>query len=424
MTTPPSEFPSLKHGTVYLVGGAVRDEYLGRPITERDWVVVGATPEEMLRQGFLQVGKDFPVFLHPLTKEEYALARREKKTGRGYQGFSFDTSTTVTLEEDLKRRDITINAMAKNAEGVLIDPYGGLKDLKSRQLRHVSDAFVEDPLRVLRVARFAGRYFHRGFFIAPETLELMKQLVGEEELSYLSPERIWQETHTALSETHPRIYFEVLRNCGALEVLFPEIAALYGVPNPLRWHPEIDTGVHTMMVLDAAVKLSKRPVVRFAALLHDLGKGKTPSSLWPRHIGHEKEGELLVKNVCDRLRVPKEFKELALLVAKEHGMCHQISEMKPSTLIRTLERFDVYRRPERFQDFLMACTADHEGRTGYQGKPYAQADAWQSLYEKTKTVDMTPLLEKNLKGEAMAAAVFEARVALAKAWKETSNFSS
>jgi tRNA nucleotidyltransferase (CCA-adding enzyme) len=400
---------NLQKGTVYLVGGAVRDELLGRSVNERDWVVVGASPEEMVAAGFVVVGKDFPVFLHPETKEEYALARTERKTGVGYGGFSFNTSPTITLEEDLKRRDLTINAIAKTEQGQLVDPYGGVADLKARHLRHVSSAFTEDPLRVLRVARFAARYFSLGFYLVPETLQLMREIVKSGELKHLAAERVWQETLTALTETHPRIYFEVLRNCGALEQLFPELANLYGVPNPLKWHPEIDSGVHTMMVLDAAVALSPDPQIRLAALLHDLGKALTPSQYWPKHAGHEEKSVQLIQDFCERWRVPKDFKEFAILVARYHGISHKVFELKPSTLIEKLERLDAYRRPQRFYDFLLACQADHHGRTGHRHAPYPQADYWQAAYEATKTIDTKSLLAQGLEGAAIAKAIFSRR---------------
>ena len=358
---------------VYLVGGAVRDELLGRKVAERDWVVVGATPEELLRQGYRQVGREFPVFLHPQTQEEYALARRERKSGAGYRGFVTDAAPTVTLEDDLKRRDLTINAMARSTDGTLIDPHGGRRDLEARQLRHVSDAFVEDPVRILRVARFAARFAPLGFRVAGETLELMRTMVTNGEVQALVPERVWQETERALGEARPAAFFEVLRACGALARIFPEVEALFGVPQPEQWHPEIDTGVHTFMVIDMATRLSPLASVRFAALTHDLGKAATPRDKWPRHPGHEVASVRLVTELCARLRVPNEFRDLAILVARHHGVVHRAFELRPGTVLELLENTDALRRPERFESFLLACEADARGRTGLEDRPYPQA---------------------------------------------------
>ena len=359
---------------VYLVGGAVRDELLGRKVAERDWVVVGATPEDMLRQGFQQVGREFPVFLHPQTHEEHALARRERKSGTGYRGFVTDAAPTVTLEEDLKRRDLTINAMARTADGALIDPHGGQRDLESRLLRHVSGAFVEDPVRILRIARFAARFAPLGFRVAPETLELMRSMVRSGEVAALVPERVWQETERALGEAEPVAFFEVLRSCDALAQIFPEVEALFGVPQPAQWHPEIDTGVHTLMVIDMAARLSPLATVRFAALTHDLGKALTPREKWPRHPGHEVGSVRLVTELCARLRIPNEYRELAVLVARHHGVVHRAFELRPGTVLELLENTDALRRPERFEAFLLACEADARGRTGLQERAYRQAD--------------------------------------------------
>jgi tRNA nucleotidyltransferase (CCA-adding enzyme) len=359
----------------YLVGGAVRDQLLGLPVRERDWVVVGATPEQMTAQGFRPVGKDFPVFLHPDTAEEYALARTERKTGPGYHGFVTRFSADVTLAEDLSRRDLTINAIALDpSTGEYIDPCGGRGDLAARMLRHVSPAFTEDPLRVLRVARFAARFSSFGFRLAPETQELLRQIGASGELQTLVPERVWQETQKALDTGSPAVYFRVLHDAGALAVIFPEIAALFGVPQPATWHPEIDTGIHTLMVLEQAADLSPDPVVRFAALTHDLGKGQTPREQWPRHAGHEARSVACVDALCDRLRVPNEYRELARHVARHHGVVHHAQELRASTLLELFETVDAFRRPERFESFLLACMADMRGRTGFEQRPYLQAD--------------------------------------------------
>lgn len=366
---------------VFEVGGAVRDALLERPVHERDWVVVGGSAEELLQRGYKPVGKDFPVFLHPETGEQYALARTERKVGPGYHGFSFDTSSQVTLEEDLGRRDLTINAMARDAGGEVIDPYGGKRDLENRLLRHVSDAFSEDPLRVLRVARFAARFKELGFTIAPETMDLMRDMVRGGEVSALKPDRVWQETEKALAERHPEVYFQALRDCGALAVVFPEIEALFGVPQPARWHPEIDTGVHTLMALEMAANLSQSVAVRFAALTHDLGKAETPREIWPKHRGHEERSVKILKDFCSRLPVPRRFRELAMAVARHHGIVHRADELRPSTVLRLLEAVDAVRRPDRFEEFLLACEADARGRSGLENRPYPQADTLRSALD-------------------------------------------
>lgn len=358
---------------VYLVGGAVRDHLLGHPYHEKDYVVVGATPEQLLVQGFQPVGKDFPVFLHPETKDEYALARTERKSGHGYHGFEFHTDPSVTLEQDLIRRDLTINAMAMDNDGNVYDPYGGQQDLCNKVLRHVSDAFVEDPLRVLRIARFAARYHALGFVVAPETLLLMQELAESGELNALTPERVWKETSRALMEAHADAYFETLRTCGALKVLFPELDALFGIPQRPEYHPEIDCGVHTMMSLQQACRANYSLDVRFAVLLHDLGKALTPADELPRHIMHEERGIRPVTEVCDRLRVPTNTKQLALAVCKEHLKCHQALSLKPGTLWRLLQRLDVLRRPERVEAFVQACECDSRGRLGLEDRDYPQA---------------------------------------------------
>lgn len=368
---------------VYLVGGAVRDHLLGHPYHERDYVVVGATPAQMLDLGYQPVGKDFPVFLHPQTKEEYALARTERKSGSGYHGFEFHTDVSVTLEQDLIRRDLTINAMAMDDAGQVYDPYGGQQDLENRILRHVSDAFIEDPLRVLRIARFAARYTSAGFVIADETLALMQRLTETGELNALTPERVWKETSRALSERHADVYFEVLRQCGALKVLFPEIDALYGIPQRPEYHPEIDCGIHTMMSLQQACRQNYSLDVRFAVLVHDLGKALTPVDELPRHIMHEERGIKPVNELCDRLKVATYTKQLALAVCKEHLKCHQAFNLKPGTLWRLLQRLDVLRRPERVEAFVQACECDSRGRLGLEDRAYPQGqyvlDAMQTV---------------------------------------------
>lgn len=358
----------------YLVGGAVRDKLLNLSAQEQDWVVVGGTPESLLAQGYQAVGKDFPVFLHPETHEEYALARTERKIGTGYYGFDTRFSPDVTLEQDLLRRDLTINAIAEDvATGTLIDPYGGRKDLEAKVLRHVSPAFVEDPLRVLRVARFAARFASMGFSVAKETIALMREISASGELSTLTPERVWRETQLALSSDAPQVYLQVLRDCDALKIILPEVDALFGVPQPERWHPEIDTGVHMLMVMTQAARISSDPAMRFGALMHDLGKGTTPKAEWPRHIGHEARGVPLVKAVCDRWRVPNEYRELAVMCAEHHGKLHTVFEMRTSTLLNFLEQLDALRRQQRFEQFLKACEADSRGRTGFENRDYPQA---------------------------------------------------
>jgi len=359
---------------VYLVGGAVRDEQLGLPVRERDWCVVGASPEELLGAGYKPVGKDFPVFLHPHTREEYALARTERKTGPGYHGFAFNTSPDVSIEDDLGRRDLTINALAKDEAGRLIDPYGGSDDLRKRLLRHVSPAFMEDPVRILRVAKFAARFAKLGFRIAPETRDLMREMVAAGEADALVPERAWKETETALSGPNPRLFFEALRGCGALGVVFPEVDRLFGVPQPVKWHPEVDTGVHTMLVIDEAERLSDAIEVRFAALVHDIGKGTTPPGNLPSHPGHEKRGAALVREMAERLPLPRACRDLGMLVAEFHTHCHRAHELRADTIVTLLDSVDAFRRPDRFELFLAACEADARGRTGLERRDYPQAE--------------------------------------------------
>ena len=357
---------------VYLVGGAVRDALLGQAVKERDWVVVGGTREELLRLKYREVGRDFPVFLHPETHQEYALARLERKVSPGYRGFTVEFGPEVTLEEDLARRDLTINAIAEAADGTLVDPYGGRRDLEARVLRHVSPAFVEDPVRVLRVARFAARFQPMGFRVAPETLDLMRAMVDRGEVDALVAERVWQETEKALREPKASEFFRVLRECGALQRIYPEIDALFGVPQPPEWHPEIDTGVHTLMVLDQAALLSPDLKVRFAALVHDLGKGTTPREQWPGHRGHEERSVSLIEALAERLRLPGDYRELSVIVARYHGNVHRAAELKPGTILEFLERADAFRRPERFAQVLLACEADSRGRAGLEQLPYPQ----------------------------------------------------
>ena len=359
---------------VYLVGGAVRDAQIGVPPKERDWCVVGASPADLEAKGFQRVGKDFPVFLHPDTREEYALARTERKTAPGYHGFDFDCSPDVTIEEDLQRRDLTINAIAQDADGTLIDPWGGLADIEQRVLRHVSEAFVEDPVRILRVARFAARYADLGFRVAGETMALMRRMVDDGEVDALVPDRVWKEAELALAGRNSRIFFETLRNCDALRVLFPEVDALFGVPQPAKWHPEIDTGLHVMMVLDQAEGLSDDLEVRFAALVHDLGKGNTPVSKLPSHPGHETRGCKLIRDMSERLPVPRACRDLGVLVAEFHTHVHRALELRPETILKVLERGDAFRRPDRFEQLLLTCEADARGRSGLENRSYEQAN--------------------------------------------------
>lgn len=368
----------------YLVGGSVRDEILGLPVTDHDYVVVGVSPEEMVHLGFRPVGKDFPVFLHPQSQEQYALARTERKVSRGYKGFEVYASPEVTLQEDLARRDLTINAIAKDEYGNIIDPFGGIADLEAGVLRHIGPAFTEDPVRVLRTARFAARF---GFHIAPETLALMNEMVHNGEVDALVPERVWQEIARGLMERHPSRMFYALRNCGALTRIMPEVDALFGVPQPPQHHPEIDTGVHVMMVIDYAASRNYSLQVRFAALTHDLGKGTTPPEEWPRHIGHEARSVRLVQGLCERINPPNEMRNLALLVARYHGDVHRAAELRPVTIANLLQGVDAYRKPERFEEFLQACACDFHGRPGYATRPYPQADRLREAFQAARSVD-------------------------------------
>lgn len=400
----------MQNYQIYLVGGAVRDQLLGLPVKERDWVVVGATPDELIAQGYKQVGKDFPVFLHPDTHEEYALARTERKTAPGYNGFAVDFSKDVTLEEDLRRRDLTINAIAQDKKGNIIDPHNGQADLKNRVLRHVSEAFVEDPLRILRLARFAARFSHLGFTISDSTNQLMITMVEDGEVDALVPERVWREVERVLSENNPDIFFKVLRNCSALAKLFPEIESLYGIPNPPKYHPEIDTGIHTLMVLSAAAQISDNPRVRFAALVHDLGKATTPKNLLPRHHGHEARGVKLVDKLCNRYKVPKNYHRLAVKVAELHGTCHRAFELRADTVARLLKQLDAFRNPDDFFDFLLACTADARGRTGFENVEYKQADYLSECFAAARNIKSISFIEAGYEGVELAKQMYNAQV--------------
>jgi tRNA nucleotidyltransferase (CCA-adding enzyme) len=396
---------------VYLVGGAVRDQLLGLPVRERDWVVVGAQPQELEQAGYVAVGREFPVFLHPQTHEEYALARLERKVAPGYRGFTTEFSPDVTLEDDLKRRDLTINAIAQRADGTIIDPYGGRRDLESRLLRHVSAAFVEDPVRILRLARFAARFQGLGFTVAPETLALMQQMVRSGEVGALVPERVWQETERALGEQRADIFFTTLRDCGALAVVFPELDALYGIPQPPRWHPEVDTGVHVMLALRYAAALGAPTTVRFAVLMHDLGKARTPREQWPSHRGHEEAGVPLIEALCQRLRVPNGYRELALLAARHHQLVHRAQELRADTVLKLLENTDAFRRPERFGEMLLACEADARGRTGLETQPYPQAEYLRRALSEAMAVELSAQDRAGLDGRQIGARIRERRLA-------------
>jgi tRNA nucleotidyltransferase (CCA-adding enzyme) len=399
---------------IYTVGGAVRDRLLGRPVVDRDHVVIGATPDAMVAQGFQPVGKDFPVFLHPATHEEYALARTERKSGRGYKGFTVYATPDVTLEEDLRRRDLTINAMAEDEAGALVDPYGGRRDLAARVFRHVSEAFAEDPVRILRVARFAARF--TDFAVAAETNALMRRMVDNSEVDALVPERVWQEVARGLMEAQPSRMFRVLRDCGALARLFPEIDRLFGVPQQPEHHPEIDTGEHVMLVIDWAARQGSSLPVRFAALTHDLGKGVTPPELWPAHNGHEAASVQLVRALCERTRVPVDCRDLAVAVAREHGKVHRALELRPGTVVELLERVDAFRRPERFDDFLLACECDFRGRPGYEAKPFPAPDYLRQALAAAQTIDAAAVARRADPAH-IRAAIFQARAEAVAAWR-------
>ena len=396
---------------VYLVGGAVRDRLLGRPVKERDWVVVGALPEDLVRRGYVSVGREFPVFLHPETREEYALARLERKVAPGYRGFTTRFSPDVTLEEDLRRRDLTINAMAQGASGEIIDPYGGRRDLEARLLRHVSAAFVEDPVRVLRVARFAARYADLGFRVAEETLALMRRMSESGELEALVPERVWQETGRALGESRPEVFFETLRECGALRVIFPEVNALFGVPQPPKWHPEVDTGVHVMLALRWAAGAGPSASARFAVLTHDLGKALTTPERWPSHHGHEDGGVPAIEALCARLKVPNEYRDLAVLTARRHTLVHRALELRPATVLKLLEAADAFRRPGRFDELLLACEADARGRAGLEGQPYPQAAYLRRARLAAASASLSAQERQGLEGPSIGEKLREKRLA-------------
>ena len=402
---------------VYLVGGAVRDKLLSIPVKDKDWVVVGATPQQMIDLGYQQVGKDFPVFLHPKTKQEYALARTERKTSAGYTGFECKFDSSITLEQDLIRRDLTINALAEDQTGQIIDPYHGLDDLNNKILRHVSPAFTEDPLRVLRVARFAARYQNLGFTIADETLTLMKEMVASGEVNHLQAERVWLETEKALVTQAPQVYFQILRDIGALKVLFPELDCLWGIPNPEKWHPEIDTGVHCMMVLQQAAKLSELPEVRFAALCHDLGKGLTPPELWPHHHGHEKAGVKLVENLSNRLRIPNHYRDLATITSEFHCHIHKALELNPATYLKMFDRTDLWRKPDRFKQFLLCCLADFKGRKNFEDKQYPQFEFVQKIADACVRVKAKTFVEQGFTGLEIKQQIYDKRINVIKTIK-------
>lgn len=402
----------------YLVGGAVRDELLGLEVKDRDWVVVGADIDSMLNAGYQQVGSDFPVFLHPKTHEEHALARTERKSGKGYTGFVCDFAPDVTLEEDLQRRDLTINAIAKAEDGSLIDPYGGQQDLNDRLLRHVSPAFVEDPLRVLRVARFAARFHHLGFRVADETLAMMQEIVESGELDALTAERVWKEWEKSLTSQHPEVFLSVLRDCGALAVVLPEIDALFGVPQPEQWHPEIDTGIHTLMVARQAALLTEDPVIRFAAQVHDLGKGLTPQEEWPSHKLHTKLGLKPIKALCERIRVPNAYRDAALLVCAEHTNVHNAGELKAATFVKIFDRNDCWRKPEKIPQLATASKADHQGRTGFEERDYPQSAWLTGTFDAANAVEVKPIVAAGFKGPAIREELTRQRIEVVKKYLE------
>ncbi|PSV25315.1 MULTISPECIES: multifunctional CCA addition/repair protein [unclassified Photobacterium] len=396
----------------YLVGGAVRDTLLNLTVTDKDWVVVGTTPEAMLAAGFEQIGSDFPVFLHPKTKQEHALARTERKSGHGYTGFTCYSAPDVTLEQDLQRRDLTINAMAQSPTGELIDPYHGQQDLHDKILRHVSPAFSEDPLRVLRVARFAARFAHLGFTVAPETIALMQEMVISGELESLTPERVWKEWEKSLSSDDPQVFLTVLRQCGALSVVMPEIDALFGVPQPEKWHPEIDCGIHTLLVAKKAAELTTDKTIRFAAQVHDLGKALSPKEDLPHHKTHCRDGIKPIKALCQRLRIPNDYRDLALLVCEQHTKIHYAEEMRADTFIKIFDQIDAWRKPDRVAQLATCCRADARGRTHFEQTPYQQADIFQTVFAIAQQVDVKAIVAAGFKGaeirEQLAAKRIEA----------------
>ncbi|MDT8371812.1 MAG: multifunctional CCA addition/repair protein [Gammaproteobacteria bacterium] len=395
----------------YLVGGSVRDKLLGIPVKDRDWVVVGSTPEQMIDQGYQAVGKDFPVFLHPKTHEEYALARTERKTGPGYRGFVVHAAPDVTLEQDLARRDLTINAIAQCSDGTLIDPFNGQNDLKNKILRHVSPAFAEDPVRVLRLARFAARF---NFTVADETKILILEMIHAGELDHLVPERVWQELEKALKTNQPSLFFTTLKHVQALAILFPEVDRLFGIPQVPKWHPEIDTGIHVMMVIDQAARLTDDIAVRFAALCHDLGKGTTPSDILPQHIGHEHRSIGLTKALCQRLRVPSDIQALAMKVAEFHTHIHLLNELRPATILKVFEAIDAFRKPHRLKQFLLACEADFRGRPGYEDLPMPAIRLFQDYFDAIQMVTAKPFIDSGLTGSAISEAIRKQRIEIIK----------
>jgi tRNA nucleotidyltransferase (CCA-adding enzyme) len=404
---------------IYRVGGCVRDRLLDLPITDIDWVITGATVDQMQNAGYQSVGKDFPVFLHPKTKQEYALARSERKTGPGYHGFEFDTDPLITIEQDLSRRDLTINAIAEDKNGHLIDPYGGQADLEKRILRHVSYAFVEDPVRVLRAARFAARFHHLGFKLAPETIQLIRKMGQSGELSTLVAERVWTEMSRALGEGNPSVFFETLRECDVLATLFPELDDLFGVPQTAKYHPEIDTGIHVMMALEKSAQLNFDIETRFAVLMHDLGKAITPADILPSHHGHEQRGVKLVKSFCKRWKVPKAHTELALITTEYHTHVHRALELKPATLLKLFAKTDVFRKPERFKKMVQACLSDARGRTNFENNPYPQAAFVNELADKLCHADISIVTQSELQGKALGEAINKLRLDLIKSEKQT-----
>ncbi|CAK9883890.1 MAG: Multifunctional CCA protein [Candidatus Erwinia impunctatus] len=408
---------------IYLVGGAVRDQLLGLPVYDRDWVVVGASPQEMLEKGYSAVGRDFPVFLHPTTHEEYALARTERKHGKGYTGFICHAAPDVTLGQDLQRRDLTINAIAQAPDGTLYDPWQGQQDIASRMLRHVSDAFSEDPLRVLRVARFAARLAPLGFQVADETMALMCQMVKSGELQALTAERVWKETETALNSSHPQVYFEVLRQCGALEVLFPELDRLFGIPAPRYWHPEIDTGIHSLMTLTLAARLTPDSTLRFCALFHDAGKALTPPELWPAHRGHAAAGVPLVAALCERLRVPNTLRDLALLTTEFHDEVHVIARLSAESLVTLFDKLDAWRKPERIDQLALVSEADARGRGGCEENSYPQRKQLYDAFICASQVPVSAVVADGFTGAAIRAELTRRRTVAVELWRQQQDFS-
>ncbi len=403
---------------VYRVGGAIRDQLLGLPVKDNDWVVTGSSPEAMVEAGYRPIGKDFPVFLHPQSKEEYALARTERKVARGYAGFTFNTDPTISIEQDLARRDLTINAIAEDEQGNYIDPFNGIQDIQNRVLRHVSDAFVEDPVRVLRVARFAARFAHLGFTIAPQTRNLINDIGESGELDALVAERVWSELDKALAEPDPQVFFTSLRDCGVLKKLFPDIDRLFGIPQTAKYHPEVDTGVHLMLCLKKSAELEYDNEIRFAVLTHDLGKGTTPSDILPGHRGHEQRGVKLTRKFCARWKVPKSYTELALMTCEFHTHIHRLYEMKASTILKFFKQTDVFRRPERFKKMTRACIADARGRTGFENDPYPQADYAVRLVDKLVALDLSEILESGKQDKELGKAIDEYRLDYLKSIQE------